>query len=69
MDQRVGAVDGLAWLKDRPWQASVLAGFGAFLTIGALAEISRSPVSYQLTKLMARSAGDRAIAWITERNF
>ena len=37
MDQRVGAVDSLAWLKERPWRTSVLAGFGAFLTIGALA--------------------------------
>ncbi|HYD15124.1 MAG TPA: HPP family protein [Hyphomicrobium sp.] len=26
-----------AWLKERPWRAAVLAGFGGFLTIGALA--------------------------------
>ncbi len=37
MDQRVGAVEGLSWLKGRPWRASVLAGFGGFLIIGALA--------------------------------
>jgi CBS-domain-containing membrane protein len=37
MDQRVGAVRGLTWVKQRPWRASLVAGFGGFLCIAALA--------------------------------
>ena len=37
MDQLVAPAGGLVWLKQRPWRASVLAGIGGFLIIGALA--------------------------------
>jgi CBS-domain-containing membrane protein len=30
----------VAWLKARPWQAALLAGFGGFLTIGMLAAVT-----------------------------
>lgn len=30
----------VAWLRARPWQAALLAGFGGFLTIGMLATIN-----------------------------